>query len=330
MLSSLNINHERTGALHEMNRRISVVIAAYNGVKFLREQLDSIYEQILKPDEVIIADDFSDDGTFDFCRKYIDDRSLHGWTVYRNAKNLGVSRNFREALRHATGDYVFTCDQDDIWMPDKISAMAAAMNDNPAILLLASNYIPFRDSEKIAHSYVKNLARDDGEIIPLRLKDYWLGNLRPGCTFCFRREIIDRFSVMDIDTRLHDSMLWKYAIVADGLYLMCRQLVLYRRHDSNATNQFRRTPPNISQRVKNADIDAEMCRKFLDASDGLAIPEHNRKALRRMIHFLSRRKKILEGRNPVIIAVFVLLNLRYYQTFRNALSDIYAAIKLRD
>lgn len=313
-----------------MNQRISVVIATYNGTKFLREQLDSILEQILKPDEVIIADDCSNDGTYDFCRNYIDSNNLHGWKVYRNAKNLGVSKNFREALKKATGDYIFTCDQDDIWLPDKISAMATAMNDNPEILLLASNYIPFRDGENIAHSYVKYLARDDGKIIPLRLKKCWLWNLRPGCTFCFRRKIIDRFSVMDIDTRLHDSMLWKYAVTADGLYLLCRQLVLYRRHNENATNQFSRIPPNITQRIQNADIDSDMYQKFLDASDGLGIPAHNRKAIRRMIHFLSRRKKILSRRNPVMTAIFVLFSLKYYPTFRNAMSDIYASIKLRE
>ena len=313
-----------------MPHRISVVIASYNGSEFIREQLDSIRTQTLPPDEVIIADDCSDDGTFEICRQYIAEHDLRGWDVFRNPKNLGVSRNFREALKKSTGDYVFTCDQDDIWLPDKISVMTSAMNDNPAILLLASNYIPVKDGEKLQHSYVKNLERDDGEIIPMRLKDYWLWNLRPGCTFCFRRELLSCFSVMDIDTRLHDSMLWKYAIVSDGLYLMCRQLILYRRHGTNATRQFSRTPPNITQRINNAGIDADMYQKFLDASDGLNIPEHNRKALSRQINFLRRRMKILQARNPIAAAIFVLLHLKYYPTFRNAMSDIYAVVKLRD
>ncbi|MBQ9574478.1 MAG: glycosyltransferase family 2 protein, partial [Synergistaceae bacterium] len=220
--------------------RISIVIASYNGAKYIREQLDSIFEQTMKPDEVIIADDCSTDGTFELCRKYIDNHNLHGWTVHRNTENLGVNSNFRNALMKATGDYIFTCDQDDIWVDDKISVMVKAMNEHPEILLLVSNYIPFHDDEKI-NAKVSSINRDDGEIIPMRLKQYWLGNLRPGCTFCFRREILSRFSVMDIPERLHDSMLWKYAVVCDGLYLINRQLILYRRHGSNATNQFNRT-----------------------------------------------------------------------------------------
>ena len=309
--------------------RISIVIASYNGAKYIREQLDSIFEQTMKPDEVIIADDCSTDGTFELCRKYIDNHNLHGWTVHRNTENLGVNSNFRNALMKATGDYIFTCDQDDIWVDDKISVMVKAMNEHPEILLLVSNYIPFHDDEKI-NAKVSSINRDDGEIIPMRLKQYWLGNLRPGCTFCFRREILSRFSVMDIPERLHDSMLWKYAVVSDGLYLINRQLILYRRHGSNATNQFNRTPPSVSLRIAGADIDIDMYTRFLNASEGLKIPPENQKVIRNQINFLEKRKKILAKRNPLTTALFVLMNMRHYPTLRNALSDIYAVLKLRD
>ncbi|MBR0279013.1 MAG: glycosyltransferase [Synergistaceae bacterium] len=257
--------------------KISVVLATFNGIKFIKEQLDSIRTQTQIPDEVIISDDCSNDGTYEFCRKYIDEHKLNGWTVHRNPENLGVRKNFRNAMMKCTGDYIFTCDQDDIWIPDKISVMVQAMNEHPEILLLASNYIPFRNGETI-NAHVKNLSRDDGEIIPLRLKDYWLGNLRPGCTFCFRRKILERFSVMDIEERHHDSMLWKYAML----------------------------------------------------SDGLMITPENQEAMKRKLNFIERRKQILAKRNPFTISLFVLLNIKYYPTLRNALSDIYASIKRRE
>lgn len=228
--------------------KISVVLATFNGIKFIKEQLDSIRTQTQIPDEVIISDDCSNDGTYEFCRKYINEHKLNGWTVHRNPENLGVRKNFRNA-----------------------------MNEHPEILLLASNYIPFRNSEMI-NAHVKNLLRDDGEIIPLRLKDYWLGNLRPGCTFCFRRKILERFSVMDIEERHHDSMLWKYAML----------------------------------------------------SDGLMITPENQEAMKRKLNFIERRKQILAKRNPFTISLFVLLNMKYYPTLRNALSDIYASIKRRE
>ena len=135
---------------------------------------------------------------------------------------------------------------------------------------------------------------------------------------------------MDIPERLHDSMLWKYAVVSDGLYLINRQLILYRRHESNATNQFRRVPPNVSQRIKGIEVDAEMFGKFLEASDGLMITPSNQNEIRGMLKFMERRRKILEARNPITTAIFVIMNLKYYSTFRSAMSDIYAVLKLRE
>lgn len=196
-------------------------------------------------------------------------------------------------------------------------------------MLLVSNYIPFANGKTI-EVHIKNLSRNDGEIIPLRLKDYWLDTHRPGCTFCFRRDLLERFSIMDFDTRLHDSMLWKYAVISDGLYLINRQLIQFRRHSANTTNQFSRIPPSITQRVKNSDVEIDMLRKFLYDSDSLMITPGNQKAINSKIKFLERRKKILAKRNPITISLFVLFNMKYYPTFRNALSDIYAAIKLRE
>ncbi len=91
------------------NSRVSVVIASYNGVKWIGKQLDSIRAQTRTPDEVIISDDCSTDGTYEFCEKYISDYELEGWKVYRNENNVGLSKNFRLALSKCTGDYVFTC-----------------------------------------------------------------------------------------------------------------------------------------------------------------------------------------------------------------------------
>ena len=311
-----------------MTAKISVVMASFNGIKFIGEQLDSIRSQTLQPDEVIIRDDKSTDGTFEFCREYISRNNLTGWHVSQNDSNLGVCKNFRLALSMCTGDYIFTCDQDDIWMNEKIQCMISVMDSRPEIKLLASNYIPVVNGERI-NAKVKNIKRDDGSVIPFRLSDTWLDNMRPGCTYCFRRELLDKFNVMDIENQIHDSMLWKYAITSDSLYLLNRLLILYRRHGDNATNQFHRIPPNITQRIADIDDESKMYRRFIDASDGLDIPESNQKLMKAKINFLTRRKIIIAKRNAIRTALFVLMNFKYYPTYRNALSDIYASIFLR-
>ncbi len=311
-----------------MTAKISVALASFNGIRFIGEQLDSIMEQTKAPDEVIISDDNSTDGTFEFCNEYISRNKLTGWHVSQNDSNLGVKKNFMSAFSKCTGDYIFTCDQDDVWINDKIQVMVQVMDSRPEIMCLASNYIPLVNGERI-HAKVKNIERDDGTVMQFRLCDTWLDNMRPGCTYCFRRELLDKFNVMDIENQIHDSMLWKYAITSDSLYLLNRLLILYRRHGDNATNQFHRIPPNIEQRIAIIDDEAEMYRRFLDASYELNIPEHNQKLMKAKIDFLSRRRNILSKRNVFRTAMFVMMNFKFYPTSRNALSDIYAALLLR-
>ena len=311
-----------------MAAKISVVMASFNGIKFIHEQLDSIRTQSRMPDEVIISDDKSTDGTFEFCKEYISQHNLTGWHVSQNDSNLGVKKNFMHALSICTGDYIFTCDQDDIWMNDKIQCMVSVMDSRPEIKLLASNYIPVVNGERI-NAKVKNIKRDDGSVIQYRLNDTWLDNMRPGCTYCFRRELPEKFNVMDIENQIHDSMLWKYAITSDSLYLLNKLLILYRRHGDNATNQFNRTPPNVTQRIANIDDEIDMYRRFIDASDGLAIPESNQKLMKAKINFLTRRKNVLAKRNIFMTAMFVMMNFKFYPTARNAFSDIYASVFMK-
>lgn len=307
---------------------ISVALASYNGVKYIKEQLDSLRSQTLQPDEVIITDDCSTDGAYEFCEKYIQENNLTNWKVFKNEKNLGPGKNFRCAISKCSGEYIFTCDQDDIWLSDKIEAMINIMKAKPNIKLLVSNYIPMSNGKKLNVS-LKNLSRNDGSIVQYKLKDTWLDTLRPGCTYCVRRELAKMFEVFDIDSFLHDTMLWEYAILSDSLWLLNRQLILFIRHGDNTTEPFNRICPNIKQRLTLIDDDLAIHKKIIEASDLLKISPQNQKLLKEKINFLHRRRTVLEKNNILSIVVFVAMNFKYYPTFRNALSDIYASVILR-
>ncbi|MBQ7733224.1 MAG: hypothetical protein IJT58_04315 [Synergistaceae bacterium] len=229
------------------------------------------------------------------------------------------------------GHLVFTCDQDDIWLPDKIQVMTQAMDDNPQIMLLASNYVPFNDNDgKKIQAHVKYIDRDDGEIIKLRLSDTWLENLRPGCTYCFRSELLDKFDIFDIENSAHDGMLWKYAIISDSLYLINRQLIYYRRHDHTTTGVLKPSKPaNLDNRVNGSLGAANFYMKFANAPDELGITKNNRELLTRKANFLVKRGKVLAVKNVFTIILFVFMHIKYYPTMRNALSDIYAALFLK-
>ena len=94
---------------------ISLVMTTYNGLKYISEQLESIKNQTVLPDEVLIYDDRSTDGTYEYVQEYIKTNKLDKWNVVRNKENKGYSLNFSDAMKESHGDIVFLCDQDDIW-----------------------------------------------------------------------------------------------------------------------------------------------------------------------------------------------------------------------
>lgn len=311
-------------------KKVSVVLASYNGIRYIEEQLDSLRTQTMIPDEVIISDDGSTDGTYDFCLKYISEHNLSDWHAFRNEKNLGFKQNFRFALSKCTGDYIFTCDQDDVWMNDKIQIMVSVMNSHPEINLLVSNIEYLYEGGK-SKLHMKYVTRNDGSLMQLKLKEFGLMNQRPGCTFCFRRELLEQYKVLDFDYAFHDEMLWRHAIVSDSLYLLNKRLIFWRRHGDNATFASRPKSqyPSISMKIEECDEQSNVYQGFLDHSDALRISPENQKILTDTINFYMRRKKILKTNNMFRIILFVLMNLRYYPTFRRVLSDIYAAVFLR-
>lgn len=106
-----------------MDKRVSVVMTTYNGQKYLREQMDSLREQTMPIDEVIIMDDCSTDHTPDLVSAYIKEYDLKGWNLVQNEQNQGWKKNFKSGFDLATGNYIFPCDQDDIWHLDKVEKM---------------------------------------------------------------------------------------------------------------------------------------------------------------------------------------------------------------
>jgi len=94
--------------------KVSVVMATYNGEKYIFNQLESLRMQNYSIDEVIICDDCSTDKTLGIIQKYILTNSLTTWSVEQNTKNLGWKQTFWNLLHEAHYDFIFLSDQDDI------------------------------------------------------------------------------------------------------------------------------------------------------------------------------------------------------------------------
>ena len=120
--------------------RISVAMATYNGELYIREQMDSILNQNVLPDEIVISDDNSNDSTYSILEEYQAVCNNVEIKLYKNPRK-GISSNFENAIRNTTGDIVFLCDQDDLWMPNKVGVIKEIMKTNPENIVIHNSYI---------------------------------------------------------------------------------------------------------------------------------------------------------------------------------------------
>jgi glycosyltransferase involved in cell wall biosynthesis len=111
--------------------KVSVVLATYNGEKFIREQLNSILAQSIRPYEIIIMDDASLDGTKEILTAYAVQYPYI--KLYFNKVNLGYIKNFEKALTLASGNYIALCDQDDYWLPQKLEKLLMHIGDHTMV-----------------------------------------------------------------------------------------------------------------------------------------------------------------------------------------------------
>jgi hypothetical protein len=116
----------------------SIALCTYNGEAYLREQLNSFSCQTQLPDELIVCDDGSTDGTMDLLAEYAATAPFVV-AIYSNPSNLGSTHNFARAVNLCRGDIVFLSDQDDVWRPDKVHTVTTAFARYPTSGLVFSN-----------------------------------------------------------------------------------------------------------------------------------------------------------------------------------------------
>jgi GT2 family glycosyltransferase len=213
--------------------RVSVCMATYNGERYIVEQLKSILMQLSPTDEVIIVDDASRDRTAEMIRELGDDRIR----VISHEQNLGVLRTFEDAIRRAEGDILFLSDQDDLWVATKVSTVLRTFRLHPDVDIVASDAALIDENgAHLGPSYYAQRGKFRSGVLSNVLRCSYLG-----CTMAFRSRI--RARILPFPTEadvLHDLWIGTSNSLAGGktLYIDC-PLVLYRRHDSNATGNKR-------------------------------------------------------------------------------------------
>ncbi|MGO2662293.1 glycosyltransferase [Propionibacterium freudenreichii] len=227
---------------------VSVAMATYNGAEFVTEQIASILPQLAPGDEIVIVDDASTDDTVEVISR-IDDPRIR--LVTRDV-NWGYVRTFEQALGLARGEYLFLCDQDDVWIPGRVDLMVAALADHQVI---ASNLASLGGPNRIPGPFwIKDWrlwSRDSGHAIRnlLRLlagvQCYW------GCAMAVRRDALDYLLPFPrFLNETHDQWIGLCGNMARSMGHMNSRTVWRRVHDSNLTpTQPRGVIPALRSRV---------------------------------------------------------------------------------
>lgn len=204
--------------------KISVALAAYKGEQYIAEQLDSILKQLGKNDEIIVSDDYPQGKTRDEVLKFQDKRIR-----YVEGKSEGVVKNFENALKACTGDVIFLCDQDDVWLPDKVECVMKEIQNGADLVLhdaaVADSALNVTEPSYFA-SHGSN-ASFFGNIIR---------NSFVGCCMAFKKETLLASLPFPEGLAMHD---WWIALVAmkkkQKVALLDKPLIKWRRHDSTVT-----------------------------------------------------------------------------------------------
>jgi glycosyltransferase involved in cell wall biosynthesis len=218
---------------------VSVALCTRNGAAYIVEQLRSILAQTLLPDEIIVSDDGSQDGTVALVEAEFATHQSQGvqFRLVRNPEPLGVARNFEQAIALCSGAFVALSDQDDVWHPERLARMAAFFRSSPEVMLMFSDAeLVDASGAPLGESLFEGLSISVGDRDALRNGpgfDVLLRrNLVTGATTMFRRRLADLAAPFP-DAWIHDEWLAMIASVTGGVRLIDEPLVAYRQHGSN-------------------------------------------------------------------------------------------------
>ena len=262
---------------------IEVVLPTFNGAAYLREQVDSIHRQTLRPLRLLVRDDGSTDGT----QALLAELQHHygSWLhLLPSEENLGCSANVNCLLEASRAPYVALADQDDIWLPEKLAQSLALLQrleqqhrGHLPVLVQSDQERMAADGCRLGRTYVHYQRLDPRRTAPEALA---LTNVVTGCTVLVNRPLLDQSLPIPSEALMHD---WWLALVASffgTIGWLPQPTVLYRQHAGNVLGARGLGPAYWMTRLRNLLLDP--------AAGG-----HTRAALRQAVCFEQRYRQAL-------------------------------------
>ncbi len=259
-----------------MNRTIAILLATYNGAPHLAAQLDSLLAQTHTDWQLLARDDGSTDDTplilADYRARYPDRITiLPGY-----GRRLGASANFAALMTSADADYLMFCDQDDVWLPEKIERAMAAMNELAAqhgadLSLLVHTDLAVTDArlQSVEPSLWRYQHTDPAH--STQLNRVLVQNYATGCTMLFNRAARDLALPIPTAAMMHDWWLALVVAAFGQVGFVDTPLVLYRQHGLNDIGAQGFTAGDVLRRFTQWRAAREIIRQVL--AQGVAFLE---------------------------------------------------------
>ena len=218
-----------------IKQRISVAMAVYNGEAYLKQQLDSLLQQQYPATEIIILDDCSTDDSANIIQQFVSPNiPIH---YYKNEVNKGPLYTFRKLVSYCTGDYIAFCDQDDIWLPNKLDICMQQMQllptQLPAVVFTDLSLIN-NNNQIIQASFWKYYG-----IYPQQTSfaNVLFNNVITGCSTLINKAMAQEINRMPDEAILHDHWIALIAYSFGQFYSLDTPTVLYRAHNNSVTQK---------------------------------------------------------------------------------------------
>ncbi|MDO4174806.1 MAG: glycosyltransferase family 2 protein [Eubacteriales bacterium] len=298
--------------------KISVAVCTYNGEPYIREQLESILAQSRSVDEIVVGDDGSSDKTIEIVTNVLQ-KSDVSYRILQN-KKLGVAQNFATTIQACDGDIVFTSDQDDVWMPNKVKRIEEQFCD-PEVALVFTNALLVNHkleslSRKLWEVYPFDQAQVETSFLDILLKY----NVVTGATMAFRREQF--LQMLPIPSGcLHDEWIAIRSVQFGKAIALDEMLIQYRQHGGNVVGAkkesfFQKTEKYLNNFQKVTEIKKNKYEFYNNAWNALKknVSVEKREKLQRCVKYW-RESLELQEKGLVSGTKWIISSLKCYQKY---------------
>ena len=284
------------------DKKVAILMASFDGEKYIKEQIDSILNQTYKNIDIYISDDNSTDNTINIIKEYVNNNNNIKY-LQNDCENSGAKNNFANVFDKVNGyDYYMFCDQDDFWYENKVEHIiekAKELEKNEEFILIY-NDLCITDSKLEVKE--KSLINKEHKYLPKSkvFNHFLVQAYFPGCAMTFNDKLKQKVKNIADCAEMHD---WWVALIAayyGNIFFLNEPLQLYRQHENNVVGSIKNN--NILSRIKKLTKlkeEKQIWKKYqntvlLQAKEILNNyePSHNLDVLNRFIVIMETKSKL--------------------------------------